>query len=126
MGMSMHNNPPSKEEIAEVILVDAKELVAELKEATASVVSARKTVVDASTKLGLNVYSAHEELLRAHDQLCNVIRIAEIKQRSAIEYLEKKSREALQGMMVRALAIGGISAGIGGAIGGVGAAFLLR
>lgn len=119
--------PPSKEEILlEWFLADSKEIVTELKEAVASATAVRESVAEAAGNLGLAVGTAQEELVHAHRALVDVIREAESKQRSAMDRFHQQSRKSVDGVVTRCLMIAGLSAGIGGAVGGVVAALLLR
>ena len=96
---------------------DSLMIVEEIREATASVSEVRESIVSAATNFGLTVYSANQEFAEAYRQLCNVMSVAEIKQRSAMQRLETQTRKSLHGVIVKVTVAIALSAVAGAAIG---------
>jgi DNA/RNA-binding domain of Phe-tRNA-synthetase-like protein len=121
------SEPLLKEEpFAEEVMVEAKKIIVEIRKAVVRAAAVEKSVATAASNLGVNMLSANEELVQAHRQLCSVLNIAEVKQRAAAQRLEKQSRKVLRAVIQRVVFIVGMSACIGGVIGGGIAALLLR
>ncbi|MGE8064231.1 hypothetical protein [Pseudomonas sp. NPDC089569] len=119
MDTAIKNIPLSEvHSLAEPVPSEYHAFIDEIREATTHAAAIRESVASAASNLGLNMLSANQELVQAHRQLCNVLNLAEVKQRSAIDRLEKQSRKTLHEVMFRAIMVLGISAGIGGVVGG--------
>lgn len=107
-----------KQNSVDAALVEgAHSIIGEIRQATASVAAVRESVVDAVANFGVSVYSANEDFSKAYRQLCSVMSVAEIKQRSAMQQLEKQTRSALHGVIIKVTIAIGLSAIAGAAIG---------
>ncbi|AWY44106.1 hypothetical protein DKY63_31030 [Pseudomonas putida] len=121
------SEPLLKEEpAAQEVLIEAKEIVAQIRRATVHAAALERSVAEAASNLGVNMLSANEELVQAHRQLCGVLNLAEIKQRASMERLEKQTRRLLRAVMERVVLIVGTAAVIGAALGGAITVMLLR
>lgn len=119
--------PPSKEEILlDWFLGDSKEILAELKSAVTDAAELRTSIKDAGTALGAHVDEARQELIAANRALVSASRDAEAKQRAVIEQLDARSRAAFSGMVRRCVVFASGAACVGGILGAVVAALLLR
>ncbi|WP_448108577.1 hypothetical protein [Pseudomonas azerbaijanoccidentalis] len=106
-----------QQHIDEALTIDTHTIIAEIRETTASISAVCESIVSATTNFGFSVYSANEDFSRAYRQLCNVMSVAEIKQRSAMQRLEKQTRKALHGVILKVTIAIALSAVAGAAIG---------